>query len=89
MAFFEKKPIRRLLFVITYIVFAVWITVECFALGNIICSIFVLFGAYIALVKSKVLKNKHLNRIDNYNFDISSILLTIFLFIEIVIKMLF
>lgn len=86
MAFFEKKPIRRLLFVITYIVFAIWITVDSFAWGNIICSILILFGAYIALVKSKIITDKYVNAIDDYKFDISSILLTIYFFTEIVIK---
>lgn len=83
MRFFEKKPRRRLLFVFAYVIFAIRLVVDDFAVLNVLFSILMLFGGYIAIVKSKIIKDKNANTIDDYKFDLSSVLLIVFLFIKI------
>ncbi len=82
MSFFEKKPIARLFFVLTYIVFAIWILFRDFAWLNILLSLVMLFGAYIAIAKSKIIKDKFVGGINDCLFDLYSIVLTIYLFID-------
>ena len=47
-----------------------------------------LFGCYIALVKSEVIKNKNADGVDNLKFDIMSIIITAYLLIDILSKIL-
>ncbi len=84
MTFFSKKPIRRLFFVFVYIIFAVWLIIDSFAWLNVLVSIVALFGGYIALVKSKIIKDKNANAIDDYKFDLFSILSIVVLLIDII-----
>lgn len=86
MTFFKKKPRRRLLFVFTYVIFAVWIIINDFAWLNILFSILMVFGGYIAVVKSKIITDKYANAIDDYKFDLSSIFLTVFLLIDVIFQ---
>lgn len=79
MTFFSKNPKRRLLFIFAYIAFAVRLILNDFAWLNMLFSILMIFGGYIALVKSKIIKDKYANAIDDYKFDISSICLIVFL----------
>ena len=84
MTFFSKKPIRRPRCVVVYVSFAVWLIIDSFAWLNVLVSIVALFGGYIALVKSKIIKDKNANAIDDYKFDLFSILSIVVLIIEII-----
>jgi len=80
MIFFQKKPKRRLFFAFAYVILAVWYIINDFALLNILVSILMVFGGYIAVVKSKIINDKNANVINDYGFDLSSIcLITVFL----------
>ncbi len=85
MSFFSKKPIRRLFFVFVYIVSAIWL-IKDFAWFNLLFSLIMVFGGYIAIIKSKILKDKYANAIDDYKFDLFSISLTVVLLAEIIFQ---
>ena len=42
-----------------------------------------LFGGYISLVKSNIIRDKNADKIDNFKFDTYNILLTVVLLIDI------
>ena len=84
MQIFSRYPALRLLFVFTYIAFAVYILIDNFAWLNGIFSLLMLFGSYISLVKSKIIRDKNANKISDFMFDLLSILITIFLIINII-----
>ncbi len=77
MNFLNKNPLARLTFFITYLVISVWIVFDDFAWLNILFTLPVLLCCYITLVKSGVLKDKKADSIDNYGFDVVSIIATI------------
>ncbi len=85
MSFFEKKPSRRLIFVIVYILCAIWFLNRNFLGVNIIVSLIMLLGGYISLVKSNIIRDKNADKINNFKFDTFNILLTIVLLIDIFI----
>ena len=86
MSFFSKKPIRRLLFVPIYVVFAICILAEDIAFLNILCSIFILFVGYIAIVKSGILKDENAQKIDDWRFDFFSIAVAVFLLLTAILS---
>ena len=86
MTFFSKEPKRRLFFAFTYVIFATWIIIDEFAWLNVVFSIPMVFCAYIAVVKSKIIKDKNANAIDDYKFDLYSIALTVFLIIHMMFR---
>jgi hypothetical protein len=86
MSFFNKNPVIRLIFVVTYLATAVWIVIKDFAWLNIFFALLMLFGCYVALVKSGVIKDTKANSINNFHFDILSIAITGFLLIDIFLK---
>ncbi|HBR30767.1 MAG TPA: hypothetical protein DD733_01660 [Clostridiales bacterium] len=88
MIFLNKNPVVRLTFIITYLVTAVWIVIKDFAWLNIFFALLILFGCYIALVKSGVIEDKKAKSINNLHFDILSIAITVFLIIDILLKIL-
>lgn len=83
MSFFSKKPILRLFFVFVYACFAVWILIRDFAWLNILVSAFALLGSYVALAKSKLIKDKFSKNINDYSFDLYSIFLTIYFLVDL------
>ena len=78
MSYFSKKPIRRLFFVLVYIIFSLYIVIQNnFNWLIIVCLIPIIFCGYIAIVKSKIIKDEIVNKIfDDYSFDIYSIIVT-------------
>lgn len=76
----------RVIFFATYLATAVWIVVKDFAVLNIFFSLFMLFGCYVALVKSGVIKDKKADSINNLHFDVLSIVTTAILLIDIMLK---
>ena len=74
MSFFSKKPILRLFFVFVYACFAVWILIRDFAWLNILVSAFALLGSYVALAKSKLIKDKFSKNINDYSFATQAML---------------
>lgn len=83
MSFFEKNPSRRLIFIIIHILCAIWFLNRNFQGVNIIVTLIMLFGGYISLVKSNIIRDKNADKIDNFKFDIYNILLTVVLLIDI------
>ena len=74
--FFERKPIRRLAFIVGYVSFAI-LGVLSYPIGwSIIIAIIMLFGAYIAVVKSGLRFVSKVCAIRNLRFDIISIAIT-------------
>lgn len=65
---------------------AIWLVVNDFAWLNILFSILMVFGGYIAVVKSKIVIDKYADAIDDHKFDLSGIFITVGLLIDIVIK---
>lgn len=83
MKWFENNPKRRLLFFVTYLLSALWLlfeNIEPIALKVLSIAI-ALFGAYIALVKSDILKDKFAKNIKNPQFDFLSIFIIIALLV--------
>jgi hypothetical protein len=83
MIWFDRHPITRLIFVFVYLVAAIWILIRSFAWLNIIFSLLMLFGCYISLIKSGTIRDIKANRINNLSFDIVSILITLFLLVDV------
>ncbi len=78
MHFFNKYPKCRLAFVLIYVCwgFIVTITTYISIINTIINAIIVacdLFGAYIAVVKSGIIKDKNADSISNLIFDLISL----------------
>jgi hypothetical protein len=86
MNFLNKNPIIRLTFLITYLATAVWIIIKDFAWLNILVALLMLFGCYIALVKSGVIKDTNADSINNFYFDFLSIVIAAILLIDIILK---
>lgn len=84
MSFFEKKPLRRLLFVLVYILCFIWFLNKNFFGVNIIVFFVMLLGIYISLVKSTVIRDKNADRISNFRFDTLTVLLSVILLIDII-----
>lgn len=87
MSFLNKHPVVRVTFFVTYLATAVWIVVKEFAWLNIFFSLLMLFGCYVALVKSGVIKDKKTDSINELHFDVLSIVTTVFLVVDIFLKM--
>ena len=85
MSFFEKKPSRRLIFVVLYILCTIWFLNRDFQGVNIIVSIVMLLGGYISLVKSNIIRDKNADKINDFKFDAFNILLTVVLLIDVFI----
>ena len=78
MHFFNKYPKCRLAFVLIYVCWGYIVTVTTYisTINTIINAIIVacdLFGAYIAVVKSVIIKDKNADSISNLNFDLISL----------------
>ena len=86
MAFLNKHPIFRVVFFAAYLATAVWIVVKDFAVLNILFSLLMLFGCYVSLVKSGIIKDKNADSIHDLYFDVLSIMITVFLLIDILLK---
>ena len=86
MSFFAKKTIRRLFFVLVYVAFSLWIVMRDFAWLNIVLSMISLFGGYVAIVKSKIIKDKNADGINGFSFDLFSLLLTGWLLVDVLIS---
>lgn len=67
---------------------SVWIVIDDFAWFNIFFALLMLFGCYITLVKSGVLIDKNADGVNNLNFDILSIMITAYLLIVMLRKIL-
>lgn len=85
MKFFSKEPRRRLFFAFVYVIWAVWFIINDFAWLNILVSILMVFGGYIAVVKSKIIKDKKVDAIDDYRFDTSSIFIIVCLLVDMIL----
>ena len=83
MFFFSKKPVFRLIFVLTYLLFSIHVLFDNFAWFNIPLAVLVLFGAHIALCKSKIVKKNFYMKIDDYSFDLFSSFVTIYVLIDV------
>lgn len=83
MTFFKNKPILRIIFIPIYILSVKYILCNGLNIGNIFASIILLFGCYITIVKTKIIKDKNADTINDYKFDIFNSLLTIVLLINI------
>lgn len=80
MCFFNKYPIMRLIFVVIYLIAAVWFVFRDFAWLNIIFGLLMLFGCYISIIKSGLKKDVRADGIDDFSFDFLSLVLFIYLF---------
>ena len=79
-------PVRRLIFVFTYVIFSAWIIFDSFAWLNVLLSIPVVFCGYIAVVKSKIIQDKYANAINDYTFDLFSVLLIVVFLIDVILQ---
>ena len=86
MSFFASKPRRRLFFVLVYVAFSLWIVLRNFAWLNILPSMISLFGGYVALVKSKIIKDKNADGIHDFSFDLFSLLLAGWLLVDVLMS---
>ena len=76
MKFFNNHPKCRMVFAVVYILyFAKYMTP--LSIGNAVIAICGLFGAYISIVKSGIIKDKYAESISNFNFDLISVGLSI------------
>jgi len=87
MRFFNKYPITRLIFFLIYLVAAVWFVVRDFAWLNIIIVPIMLFACYISIIKSGLKKDVKADGINNFSFDFLSLVIMIYLSIDIVFKL--
>jgi hypothetical protein len=83
MNLFNKKPKLRLLFFTEYIIVVIWIfkNVQPFNLA-LLCSLIMIFGSYISLVKAGIFSDKNVDSISDFNFDFISLLIIIILAIN-------
>jgi hypothetical protein len=74
MKIFEKHPLYRLIFTVVYILIAIRFYVDngCSSL-TFLCQLIMIFCAYVGLVKSGIIRNKHVAAVNNFNFDFLSI----------------
>ena len=78
MEFFEKKPIRRLIFLVGYLSFGILALLSYTIVTSIIVLVVVLFGTYMTVVKSGLRSDSNARNIRNYRFDFISIVLTVY-----------
>ena len=83
MYIFNKYPFTRLIFFITYLLIAIKTIIKNFAWFNIVISLLMLFGCYISLVKSGVIKDKNADGISSHSYDFISITITVYSLIYI------
>lgn len=82
MKFLDNHPKCRLVFAAVYILyFAIYVTP--ISVGNAVIAVFGLFGAYLSVVKSGVIRDKNADSISNFNFDLNSLAASVVLIFEI------
>lgn len=78
----------RLVFIVIYLIAAIWIVIRDFAWLNTIFGLLMLFGCYISIVKSGLIKDVNADSINDFSFDFLSIAITLCFFIDILFAIL-